>query len=68
MSFVCVLSCVVSGGGPGIVLTTHSERRAYVYMSSVLVQRLLLSLQASEPTDIWVVNPGSVSPRLGEGK
>ena len=26
MSFVCVLSCVVSGGGPDIVLTIHTYR------------------------------------------
>ena len=26
--FVCVLYCAVSGGGPGIVLTTHSGRLA----------------------------------------
>ena len=63
VSFICVLSCVVSGGGPDIVLTTHSGRPAHVYMSSVLVQRLLLPLQASDPTGIWVV-----SSRLGEGK
>ena len=49
VSFVCVLSCVVFGGGPDIVLTTHSGRPALVYLSSVLVQRLLLPLQASDP-------------------
>ena len=43
-----VLSCVVFGGGPD-VLTTHSCRPALVYLSSVLVQRLLLPLQASDP-------------------
>ena len=45
VSFVCVLS----GGGPDIVLTTYSERPALVYMPTVLVQRLLLPLQASDP-------------------
>ena len=49
VSFVCVLSCVVSGGSPNNVLTTHSERPAFVYLSSVLVQRLLLPLEASDP-------------------
>ena len=49
VSFVCVLSYVVFGGGPDIVLTTHSGRPALVYLSSVLVQRLLLPLQASDP-------------------
>ena len=43
VSFVCVLSCVVFGGGPDIVLTTHSERPALVYLSSVLL------LHASDP-------------------
>ena len=47
--FVCVLSYVVSGGGPDIILTTHSGRPALVYLASVLVQRLLHSLQASDP-------------------
>ena len=49
VSFVCVLSCVIFGGGPYIVLTTPSVRPALVYLSSVLVQRLLLPLQASDP-------------------
>ena len=49
VSFVCVLSCVVFGGGPDIVLTTHSVRPALVYLSSVLVQGLLVPLQASDP-------------------
>ena len=48
VSFV-FMSCVVFGGGPDIVLTTHSGRLALVYLSSVLVQRLLLPLQASDP-------------------
>ena len=38
VSFVCVLSCVVFGGGPDILLTTHSGRPALVYLSSVLVE------------------------------
>ena len=41
---LCVLSCVVSDGGLDIVLTRHSGRSALVYLSSVLVQRLLLPL------------------------
>ena len=40
MTFVCVLSCIDSGGGLDIVLTTHSGRPALVYLSSVLIQRL----------------------------
>ena len=46
---LCVMFCVVFGGGPDIVLTSHSGRSALVYLSSVLVQRLLLPLQASDP-------------------
>ena len=45
VSIVCVLPCVVFGGGPDIVLTTHSGRPPpLVYLSSVLVQRMLLPL------------------------
>ena len=43
-----VLSCIVFGGGHDTVLTTHSGRPALVYLSIVLVQRLLLPLQASD--------------------
>ena len=68
VSFVCVLSCVVIGGGPDIVLTTHSGRPALVYLSSVLVKILLLSLQASDPRAFGLKVPGDVSPRLGKGK
>ena len=48
MCVLCVLSCAVFGGGPDIVLTTRSGRPALVYLSSVLVQRLFLPLQASD--------------------
>ena len=48
VSFVFTI-CVVFGGGPDIMLTTHSGRPALVYLFSVLVQRLLLPLQASDP-------------------
>ena len=48
---VCPLCSVlaVSGGGPDIVLTTHSGRSALAYLSSVLVHIQLLPLQASDP-------------------
>ena len=46
---LCVLSFAASGGGPYIVLTTHSGRPALVYLFSVLVHRQLLPLQASDP-------------------
>ena len=46
---LCVLSCVVSGGDPDILLTTHSGRAALVFLSNVLVQNLLLPLQSSDP-------------------
>ena len=42
VSFFCDLCCL--RGGSDIVLTTHSGRPALVYLSSVLVQRLLLPL------------------------
>ena len=45
---LCSVLCCL-GGGPDIVLTTHSGRPALVYLPSVLVQRLLLPLQASYP-------------------
>ena len=38
----CVLSYVVPVGGPDIVLTSHSERPALGYLSSVLVHSPLL--------------------------
>ena len=40
VSFVCVLSHVVSGRGPAIVLTTHSGRPAIVYLSITLFTTL----------------------------
>ena len=47
VSFFSVLVCVVYGGGPDIVLTTHSVKSAIVFLFSVLVHSLLLPLQAS---------------------
>ena len=47
LSFACVLSCVVSGGGSDIVLITHAA--ALVLLSSVLVHSLLFPLQAPDP-------------------
>ena len=40
MSFVGILSCVVSGGGPDILLPTDSDSPALVYLSGVLVHSL----------------------------
>ena len=68
MFVLCVLSCVVSGGGPDIVLTTHSGRPAFVYLSSVLFHSLLLLLQASDPWAFGLYVPGGVSLTLGKGK
>ena len=65
MSFVFVLFYVVFGGGPNIVLTTYSGRPALVYLSSVLVQRMLLPLHASDSRTFGLYVPGGVSPRLG---
>ena len=50
------------------MLTTYSGRPALVYLSSVLVQRLLLRLQASDPRAFGLHVRGGVSPRLGEGR
>ena len=49
VSFDCILSCVVYGGGLDIVLTTHSGSPTLVYLSSVLVNSLLLPLEPSDP-------------------
>ena len=40
MSFGCVPSCVVSGGGPDTLLTIDYERRTPVILSSVLVHSI----------------------------
>ena len=37
MPFICVLSCVFSGGGPDILLTTYSGRPVLVLLCSVLM-------------------------------
>ena len=58
VSFVWILSCVVSGGDPDIELTTHSGKAALVCLSSVLVQRVLLPLQASYPRAFGLLVPG----------
>ena len=42
------------------MLSTHSGRPALVYLPSVLVQRLLLSLQASDPRAFGLYVPGDV--------
>ena len=52
------MSCVVSGSGPDIVLTTHSGRAALVYLSSVLVHRLLLPLYIYNPRAFGLGVPG----------
>ena len=49
VSFVCVLSYVVSVAGPDVVLTTHSGKAALVFLSTVLVHSLFLHLKASDP-------------------
>ena len=52
------------------MLTTHSWKPALVSLSlsSVLVQSVLLPLQASDPRAFGLQVPGGVSPTLGEGK
>ena len=44
VSFVCVLSCVVSGGGPDILQTSDSGGPVLVYLYSVLVHILWLPM------------------------
>ena len=51
LSFVWVLFCVVSGGGPGILLIIDSGRPVLVLLSSVLIRSLWLLLQASDPPE-----------------
>ena len=63
---LCVLSCVVSGSDPD-VLITHSGRPALLYLSSVLVHSPLLHLQTSGPWAFGLYVRG-VSPTLEEGK
>ena len=38
LGVLCNLTCVVSGGGPDIVLTTNSGRPVFAYLSSILAQ------------------------------
>ena len=40
MSFDCVLSCVVSGVGPDILLTLDSEIPVLLFLSSILANSL----------------------------
>ena len=46
VSFVCVLSCIVSGRGPDNLLATDSGRHTLVILSSVLMLSLQLPLKA----------------------
>ena len=58
VSFVCGLSCVVSDGGPNNVLSTRSEKPAFVYLSNIVVHGLLLSLKASDSRAFGLYIPG----------
>ena len=58
------MSCVVSGGGLDIVLNTHSGMHAFVYLSSVFVHSLLLSL----PMGICVEIPEGCKSYIGKKK
>ena len=49
VSFICILSCVASDGGPDILLTTDSGWIVFMLSSSVLAHSLWPSLQASDP-------------------
>ena len=69
--FVCVLyrvlSCVVSGGAPDIVLTTHSGRPALVYVQCSGPQSVA-PVQASHPQAFFFVSPEGVCPTLRDYK
>ena len=57
VSFVYILSFVVYGGGPDILLNTYSGSRGLVLLSRVMVHRLWLFLWGvSSPTDAWRVH------------
>ena len=62
VSFVCVLSCVVSGGGPDILLTTDFRETVLVCLSSVLVKSLCSSYRHLTHEHLGCKTPGSVNP------
>ena len=68
MFFVCVLSYVVSGGGPDIALTTHSGRSANVFLSRVLIHSPLLRYKHLTHGQLGCKPQGGVIPTLGQGK
>ena len=51
---LCVRSCVVSGSDTNIVLSTHSGKSAFVYLSSVWT---IVCCSPYRNTGIWVVSP-----------
>ena len=66
--FVCVLSCDASGGGPGIVLTTHSRRPALVHLSSVPVYKQLLPYRHLTHGNLGCQSREGCKSKIGEGK
>ena len=52
----CVLSFVVSGGGPDIVLTTHSGRPVLVYLSTVYEEQLETKF-SRETENVFTLSP-----------
>ena len=68
MSILCVLSSVVSGGSSATVLTTHSGRRALVYLSNVLIHSMLHPLRAfgCKSRNVRVLHLGRINNRERE--
>ena len=63
VSFVCVLSYVIFGGGPEILLTTDSGRSAFVQLCSSVV--FWLPVQALDPFDFGSPDKLSSTWRAG---
>ena len=58
VSFVCVLSCVVSGGGPAIPLTPDFREARPCVSISWSVPKSVLPLQASDAQAFGFKSPG----------
>ena len=61
---VRILSCVVSGSGPDILLIIYSGRLAILYLSSVLVHSLLLLYRKLTHGHL-VLSPGECKSFIG---
>ena len=69
MCVLCVLSCVVSGGGSYILLTTDPGRPAIVYHSNVLAHSLYSPIQAmKDHGDVYARVHIYTATELGSGR